>query len=136
MAEPKQRFTPEFRAEAVRLAQASGRSRRERAADLGIGLSTCGPGSTAVASERWNSHQLIVRRTWPPSSGMLLAIWLASLARVLGGPIPTQVARPVQRRTVERRSRASSSLSRSRTSDRSRKLSSIEYTSTSGAKVR
>ncbi|ACL58038.1 hypothetical protein Mnod_3100 [Methylobacterium nodulans ORS 2060] len=40
MAEPKQRFTPEFRAEAVRLAQTSGRSRRESAADLGIGLST------------------------------------------------------------------------------------------------
>ena len=40
MAEPKKRFTPEFRAEAVRLAQTSGRSRREVAADLGIGLST------------------------------------------------------------------------------------------------
>src|SRR3954453_2278760 len=34
------RFTPEFRAEAVRLAQTSGRSRREVAADLGVGLST------------------------------------------------------------------------------------------------
>jgi transposase len=40
MPEPKKRFTPEFRAEAVRLAQTSGRSRREMAADLGIGLST------------------------------------------------------------------------------------------------
>jgi transposase len=40
MAEPKKQFTPEFRAEAVRLAQTSGRSRREVAADLGIGLST------------------------------------------------------------------------------------------------
>jgi transposase len=40
MPEPKKRFTPEFRAEAVRLAQTSGRSRREVAADLGIGLST------------------------------------------------------------------------------------------------
>ncbi len=40
MPEPKQRFTPEFRDEAVRLAQTSGRSRREVAADLGIGLST------------------------------------------------------------------------------------------------
>ena len=40
MSEPKQQFTPEFRAEAVRLAQTSGRSRREVAADLGIGLST------------------------------------------------------------------------------------------------
>lgn len=36
----KKRFTPDFRAEAVRLAQTSGRSRREVAADLGIGLST------------------------------------------------------------------------------------------------
>ena len=40
MPDPKTRFTPEFRAEAVRLAQTSGRSRREIAADLGIGLST------------------------------------------------------------------------------------------------
>ena len=40
MPAPKTRFTPEVRAEAVRLAQTSGRSRREIAADLGIGLST------------------------------------------------------------------------------------------------
>jgi len=40
MPEPKKHFTPEFRAEAVRLAETSGRSRREIAADLGIGLST------------------------------------------------------------------------------------------------
>ncbi len=40
MSEPKKRLTPEFRAEAVRLARTSGRSRREIAADLGIGLST------------------------------------------------------------------------------------------------
>ena len=40
MPDPKTRFTPEFRAEAVRLAQTSGRSRREIALDLGIGLST------------------------------------------------------------------------------------------------
>jgi transposase len=45
MAEPKKQFTPEFRAEAVRLAQTSGRSRRAVsrravAADLGVGLST------------------------------------------------------------------------------------------------
>src|SRR5215218_6296678 len=40
MSELKTRFTPEFRAEAVRLAQTSGRSRREVASDLGIGLST------------------------------------------------------------------------------------------------
>ena len=40
MSEPKKHFTPEFRAEAVRLARTSGRSRREIAADLGVGLST------------------------------------------------------------------------------------------------
>ena len=40
MSEPKKQFTPEFRAEAVRLARTSGRSRREIAADLGVGLST------------------------------------------------------------------------------------------------
>ena len=34
------RFTPEFRDEAVRLAETSGRSRRQVAEDLGIGLST------------------------------------------------------------------------------------------------
>ncbi|WP_375408953.1 transposase [uncultured Methylobacterium sp.] len=41
MAEPKKQFTPEFRAEAVRLTQTSGRSHREIAADLGVGRSTC-----------------------------------------------------------------------------------------------
>ena len=40
MSEPKKQFTPEFRAEAVRLARTSGRPRREIAADLGVGLST------------------------------------------------------------------------------------------------
>ena len=37
---PHARFTKEFRDEAVRLALTSGRSRREVAQDLGIGLST------------------------------------------------------------------------------------------------
>ena len=40
MPDPKKLFTQEFRDEAVRLAQTSGRSRREIASDLGIGLST------------------------------------------------------------------------------------------------
>ncbi len=31
----------------------------------------------------------------PPSSGMVLAVWLASLASVFVGPIPTQVGSPV-----------------------------------------
>ena len=40
MPEPKKFFTQEFRDEAVCLAETSGRSRREVASDLGIGLST------------------------------------------------------------------------------------------------
>lgn len=40
MPEPKKHFTQAFRDEAVRLVQTSGRSRREIAEDLGIGLST------------------------------------------------------------------------------------------------
>jgi transposase len=40
MPDPKKLFTQEFRDEAVRLAQTSGRSRREIASDLGIGRST------------------------------------------------------------------------------------------------
>ena len=36
----RRRFTKEFEAEAVRLVQTSGRTQREIAADLGIGLST------------------------------------------------------------------------------------------------
>jgi len=39
MPEPKKHFTPAFRAEAVGVAQTSGRPRREIALDLGIGLS-------------------------------------------------------------------------------------------------
>ena len=37
---PHTRFTKEFRVAAVRLTQTSGRSWREVAADLGVGLST------------------------------------------------------------------------------------------------
>jgi transposase len=37
---PHARFSKEFQDEAVRLALTSGRSRREIAADLGVGLST------------------------------------------------------------------------------------------------
>jgi transposase len=40
MPPPHRRFTQEFRDEAVRLAENSGRTRREIAGDLGIGLST------------------------------------------------------------------------------------------------
>ena len=40
MLKPQRRFTQDFQDEAVRLAETSGRSRREIAQDLGIGLST------------------------------------------------------------------------------------------------
>jgi transposase len=40
MPQQHRRFTQEFRDEAVRLAETSGRTRREVAEDLGIGLST------------------------------------------------------------------------------------------------
>jgi transposase len=40
MPEPRKHFTQAFRDEAVRLVQTSGRSRREIAEDLGVGLST------------------------------------------------------------------------------------------------
>src|SRR3954447_25027594 len=40
MPKPHSRFTQEFQDEAVRLVETSGRSRREIAQDLGIGLST------------------------------------------------------------------------------------------------
>ena len=40
MPKPQRRFTQEFQDEAVRLAESSGRPRREIAQDLGIGLST------------------------------------------------------------------------------------------------
>ncbi len=53
-------------------------------------------------------------------------MWLASLASVLVGPMPTQVGIPVQARTVARRSRASSTRSAGATSERFKKLSSIE----------
>ena len=40
-------YTPEFRAEAVRLVRTSGRSLSEIARDLGIGVSTLGKGVAA-----------------------------------------------------------------------------------------
>ncbi|WP_244470752.1 transposase [Microvirga massiliensis] len=54
MSIPHTRFTKEFQDEAVRLALTSGRSRREIAADLGIGLSTL---------RHWIDHRLAVRCT-------------------------------------------------------------------------
>ena len=48
---PHTRFTKEFRDEAVRLALTSGRSRREVAADLGIGLSNKRPRSSGLGPD-------------------------------------------------------------------------------------
>ena len=67
MADRKQTFTPEFRAEAVRLAQTSGRSRREVAADLGIGLSTLRNWIDRRRDREMEQPPLIARRTWRPS---------------------------------------------------------------------
>ncbi|MBB4000822.1 transposase [Aureimonas pseudogalii] len=43
MVKPQRRFGKEFEAEAVRLVETSGRTQREIAEDLGIGLSTLRP---------------------------------------------------------------------------------------------
>ena len=67
MADRKQTFTPEFRAEAVRLAQTSGRSRREVAEDLGVGLSTLRHWLDGAVSARWMRRPPNGRRTWRPS---------------------------------------------------------------------
>ena len=66
MPDPKTRFTPEFRAEAVRLAQTSGRSRREIASDLGMGRSTL-RNWIDRRDGRWSSRLKAARRTWRPS---------------------------------------------------------------------
>ena len=42
MGKPHRRFTGDFEAEAVRLVETSGRTQKEIATDLGIGLSTLG----------------------------------------------------------------------------------------------
>ena len=53
MGKPQRRFGKEFEAEAVRLVEVSGRTQREIAMDLGVGLSTRGDvGSTSASSTR------------------------------------------------------------------------------------
>lgn len=67
---PKQRnFTKEFETEAVRLAQTSGRTQREVAQDLGVGLSTLvrwiGRSRDQVMDAPTRSAA--TERTWRPS---------------------------------------------------------------------
>ena len=50
MGKPQRRFGKEFEAEAVRLVEVSGRTQREIAMDLGVGLSTLGAGSTSAVT--------------------------------------------------------------------------------------
>ncbi len=56
----QRRFTKEFEDEAVRLVRTSGRTRREIAEDLGVGLSTLG---------RWISRSRDRQMDHPPAAG-------------------------------------------------------------------
>jgi transposase len=58
------RFTPEFRDEAVRLAETSGRSRRQVAENLGIGLSTLRHWMERDRDQRQRIQRTSLRRTW------------------------------------------------------------------------
>lgn len=60
MPKPQRRFTQDFQDEAVRLAETSGRSRREIAEDLGIGLSTL---------RHWIDRRREPRIEQPPGDG-------------------------------------------------------------------
>ncbi len=73
MADRKQTFTPEFRAEAVRLAQTSGRSRREVAADLGVGLSTLRNWIDGRREREMDNPPTDRQEAWPPSSSVCAA---------------------------------------------------------------
>lgn len=67
MGKPQRRFVNEFEAEAVRLVETSGRTQREIAEDLGIGLSTLRRCWTSAGSAIWRCRLSSVRRTWRPS---------------------------------------------------------------------
>ncbi len=62
----QRRFTKEFEEEAVRLVQTSGRTQREIAGDLGIGLSTlvrwfagsAGAGIGVLPTQRWQRRAM------------------------------------------------------------------------------
>ena len=63
MPQPHRRFTQEFRDEAVRLAETSGRTRREVADISGSACRPCGTGLIAGASMRSTTRPGIARRT-------------------------------------------------------------------------
>ena len=67
MPQQHRRFTQEFRDEAVRLAETSGRTRREVAEDLGIGLSTLRHWLDRRRERQIDIRPKTARRTWPPS---------------------------------------------------------------------
>ena len=58
MGKPHRRFTRDFEAEAVRLVETSGRTQKEIATDLGIGLSTL---------RRWLDRRRELELETPPS---------------------------------------------------------------------
>ena len=60
-------FTKEFEEEAVRLALTSGRTRRELAENLGVGLSTLNGGSAGAATARLISPTRGERKMLPKS---------------------------------------------------------------------
>src|SRR5215213_483755 len=64
--------------------------------------------SGAIRTSQCARSASLLRSHTPSSGGQLLAMWLASFASVLVGPMPTQVGMPVQRSTVARMSQANS----------------------------
>jgi transposase len=60
MGKPQRRFGKEFAAEAVRLVEVSGRTQREIARDLGVGLSTLR--RWLDQRRRWQLRSATVRR--------------------------------------------------------------------------
>ena len=64
MGKPQRRFGKEYEAEAVRLVETSGRTQREIAEDLGIGLSTLRRWVASAVSAMWKRHHPNGRRIW------------------------------------------------------------------------
>ena len=64
MGKPQRRFGKEFEAEAVRLVEVSGRTQREIAMDLGVGLSTLRRWLDEAPRARDQRRRPNGRRTW------------------------------------------------------------------------